>query len=304
MSKSAPLTGEPSPARVGRGHRGSRFDVAVLLAAMAALLAYCGWIIAGWRGIAWSAIAGLVGLALVRRLPSQMFLAAMRAELLPPEQAPELTARFAALCRRAGLLPVPPLYHLDEALPLAFSLGQGVDAAVVIADSLLVGLTQRELSGILAHEIMHLRNHDIRLQQVGLVLGWLARAMSQFAAAFVLIGIAMRVFSLAQLPILALAVLIAAPLGINLLRLALSRSREAEADLGAADLTGDPAGLASALNRLRLYQERLLRQFIPTAHPLHLPTLFADHPPTEERIRRLLQLPQHALQNNGGNARF
>ena len=80
-------------------------------------------------------------------------------------------------------------------------------AAVVVADSLLAGLTQRELSGILAHEIVHLRNRDIRLQQIGLVLGWLARALSQSGLIFVLIGVVMRVFSRAEFPRLPLLVL-------------------------------------------------------------------------------------------------
>lgn len=104
----------------------------------------------------------------------------------------------------------------------------------------------------------------------------------------------MRVFSLAEFPLLALLVLAAAPTAVGLLRLALSRVREAEADLEAAELTGDPAGLAAALVKLRRWQERLLHQLSPTAHPLHLPTLFDDHPPTEERIRRLMDLPQRA----------
>jgi heat shock protein HtpX len=263
-----------------------------LLAAMAVLLAYCGWFIAGWNGIVWSTLAGGLSLAFVRRVPLEMFLKAMRAQPLLPSEAPGLEARFAALCRQAGLSPMPHLYHIAETLPLAFSLGENDAAAVVVADNLLTGLTRRELYGILAHEIVHLRNRDIRLQQIGLVVGWLARVLSQFGLIVVFIGLVMRVFSRADFSLLSLFVLVAAPTGVGLLRLALSRVSEAEADIEAAELTGDPVGLASALTKLRRRQERLLRQLFPTAHPLHLPTLFDDHPPTEDRIRRLMDLPQ------------
>jgi heat shock protein HtpX len=282
----------------------SQAQIVALLAAMGGLLAYCGWIVAGWHGIAWSILAGALSLAAVRRVPPEMFLAAMRAERLLPEEAPELQAHFAALCRRAGLSPMPALYRLDEALPLAFSLGAGDRAAVVVADSLLAGLTRRELAGIVAHEIIHLRNGDIALQQIGLVLGWLARLLSQFGMILIFIGLVMRIFSLAEFPLLELLVLAVAPIGVGLMRLALSRAREAEADLGAADLTGDPAGLAAALVKLRQWQERLLRQLVPTAHPLHLPSLFDDHPPTEQRIRRLLGLPQRAASDAVADGRF
>jgi hypothetical protein len=103
----------------------SQAQIVALLVAMGALLAYCGWIVAGWDGIVWSMIGGIVGLVLVRRMPAHMFLSAMRARPLLPGEAPGVQASFTTLCRRAGLSPIPLLYHIDEALPLAFSLGAG-----------------------------------------------------------------------------------------------------------------------------------------------------------------------------------
>lgn len=276
----------------GGRRRRNQLHIIALLAAMAALLGCCGWIVAGWDGILWSMLAGVIVLTLVRHLPVEAFLNGMRARPLLPGEAPRLQASFAALCRHAGLSPPPTLYHIDEALPLAFSLGEGENAAIVIADSLLIGLTPRELCGILAHEIIHLRNRDITLKQLGFVLGWLARVFSQVGIVFLFVGLLLHVFSLAEFPLLSLLVLATAPLAVNLLRLALSRAREAEADLEAAELTGDPAALAAALIRLRQWQEWWLRQVFPAGKVFHLPTLLADHPPTEERIRRLKQLAQ------------
>jgi heat shock protein HtpX len=274
--------------------RRNRTQIALFLFAMAALLAYCGWIVAGWDGVLWSLLAGVFALAMVRQMPTKLFLATMRARPVAAAEAPELIATFAALSRRAGLSPVPRLYRIAEALPIAFSLGEGESAAVVVADSLFAGLTGRELAGILAHEIAHLRNRDILLQQLAVVLGGLARLVSQLGFLMVFVGILLRVFSLAAFPLPALVVLAVAPIGIGLLRLALLRAREGEADLEAAELTGDPVGLALALDKVRRWQERRLRRLFPAAHPLHLPTLLADHPPTEERIRRLMrQVREH-----------
>jgi heat shock protein HtpX len=87
-------------------------------------------------------------------------------------------------------------------------------------------------------------------------------------------------------------VLAVAPLGVGLLQLALSRTREGEADLEAAELTGDPHGLASALAKLRRREQMLLRGRLPTTAVLRVPSLFRDHPATEERIQALLAMPQ------------
>lgn len=292
-------TAQAGPDRVRRRYRGQAHTLALLFA-MAALLALCGWIVAGWSGIAWSVIAGTIALTLVGRVPVDIVLSGMRARPLLPGEAPGLQASFVTLCRDAGLSPIPRLYHIDEPLPLAFGLGQGDTAVVVVADSLLAGLTRRELAGILAHEIVHLRRGDIVLKQAGFVAGWLTRLLTQLGLILLFFGLVLRAFSATEFPLLWLLVLATAPIAVRLLQLALSRAREAEADLEAAELTGDPVGLASALVKLHRWRERRLQQLFPTAHPFHLPTLFDDHPPTEERISRLMSLPHR---DNGDQLR-
>ena len=133
--------------------------------------------------------------------------------------------------------------------PVAFSLGGGDTAAIVVTDCILAGLTLREQCGILAHEISHLRHGDLMLQQFGLVLGWVTRVLSQIGCIFVLVSLLTRAFSEAWPLLLTLLLLVTAPVAVSLLRLALSREREAEADLDAAKLTDDPAALASALSK-------------------------------------------------------
>jgi len=267
--------------------------IALLLLIMAGLLALCGWIVAAWRGILWGMLVGGFLLATIGRFPIDALLRGMRARPIWADEAPGLHAAFAELCDRAGLYPAPRLYHVDEPLPLAFSLGSGEGAAIVIADMLLDGLSRRELCAILAHEICHLRSGDMLLKRLGFTLAWVARLMREVGFLVVIIGVLLHVMSLAELPLLSLVTLALAPIGVNLLQLAMSRAREAEADLEAAELTGDPAGLASALVKLRRWQESRLRQLFPTGRILHLPSLFADHPPTEARIRQLRQMGGH-----------
>ncbi|MGE5268842.1 MAG: zinc metalloprotease HtpX [Thiohalocapsa sp.] len=271
----------------------------MLLFAMAALLALCGGIVAGSDGIVWSVIAGAIVLPVVGHAPPDMLLRAMGAHLLTPSQAPDVCASFLALCRDAGLSPVPRLCHIADKTPLAFSLGRGESAAVVVTDSLLVGLSERELVGILAHEIVHLRRGDIVMKQLGFVLGTLTRIMAQLGILMLFFGLLLRALSVSEVPLISLVVLVVAPFAAGLLQLAMSREREAEADLGAAELTGDPAGLAAALIKLQRWQEWRLRRLFPTARPFHLPTLLNDHPPTAERIRRLLNLAQYRGEHVG-----
>jgi heat shock protein HtpX len=289
MTLSDPLPSRAADAERARRRRRSLVHSLLLLVAMAGLLALCGWIAAGWRGILWSVVGGAAALGFIGRMPVDLFLNSMGARVLSAENAPGLVTAFAGLCRRAGLERAPLLCHVDEELPLAFGIGRRENAAVVIDDSLLAGLSRCELAGILAHEIAHLRRGDIVLKQVGFVLGWLTRVMSQLGVMLLLVGLLLRAFTTVRWPLVALLVLALAPIGVQLLQLALSREREAEADLEAAELTGEPEALAAALAKLRQWQERRLRRVFPTGRVFHLPTLLNDHPPTEERIRRLLR---------------
>jgi len=153
-------------------------------------------------------------------------------------------------------------------------------------------MTAREIRGILAHEIVHIRNDDLALMQLAMVVGQLTRMTSQIAFLVLFFSFFLRTVSGPSFPIVPLLVLAAAPLGVGLLQLALSRAREGEADLEAAELTGDPHGLASALIKLRRREQTLLRGRFPTAAPLRVPSLLRDHPATEERIQALLTMPQ------------
>jgi len=275
-----------------RRRRHSRQHSALLLIAMAALLSYCGWIVAEWNGILWSLLGGAMMLVLARRVPPGLVLRAIGARPVARRQAPVLYEMLDGLCRRAGLDRVPHLCWVGERFPVAFTIGGGEAITIALSEGLVHGMTGREIRGILAHEIAHVRNGDIALMQLAMVVGQLTRTLSQIAFLLVFFSLFMRTVSAPSFPIVPLLVLAVAPLGVGLLQLALSRTREGEADLEAAELTGDPHGLASALVKMRRQEQMLLRGRFRTAASVRVLSLLRDHPATEERIQALLAMSQ------------
>jgi heat shock protein HtpX len=282
-----------SSAAIGPGRqRRARRHSALLVLAMLALFAYCGWVLAAAAGIVASLFAGVMTLLLLRRVPTALLLGAIRAREVWPPGAPELYDIRDRLCRQAGIAEPPHLYWVGGRFPVAFTIGQGEGTAIVLARDLVEGLEWREIRAILAHELVHVRNHDIALMQFAMVLGRLTRSLAQVALLLLFMSLFLRAFAVAALPLPPLLLLVFAPVGVDLLQLALARTREMEADLEAAELTGDPQALASALSKIRRREQSLFQAMFPNAVPLRLPPLFRDHPATEERIRRLLEMPQ------------
>lgn len=277
--------------RASRSGR-SRHHAALILAAMAALIGYCGWIVAGVDGILVSVFLAITTLLMVRQMPIEVVLYALRARPIADRQASVLYDILDCLCRRADIGPMSALYTIGTRFPAAFTIGSGETVAIVLSEGLLAKVTAREVRGILAHEIMHIRNGDIALMQLAMVAGQLARILAQLAVLLLFFGFVLRVAAVPSYPLAPLLLLIATPFGIGLMRRALSREREGEADLEAAELTGDPAGLAMALDKMRDLERILLKTRFPGARLLRVPSLFRDHPATEERIRRLQAMPQ------------
>jgi Zn-dependent protease with chaperone function len=172
---------------------------------------------------------------------------------------------------------------------------------IVLSDAPLQTMNARQMRGILVHEIIHLGNGDLTLMQLAVVVGRLTRVLSQIAFLLVFLGLALRAVSAGAFPLLPLMVLALAPLGINLLQLALARTREAEADFEAAELTGNPLGLASASIKMRDEERALLRNRYPGSALLRAPSLFRDHPATEEASSAYWQWRLATDQGRGTN---
>jgi heat shock protein HtpX len=172
----------------------------------------------------------------------------------------------------------------------AFTVGNRADSAIALTDGLLRRLTMREITAVLAHEVSHVANNDMWVMGLADLVSRITSTLSLFGQMLVLINLPLLMLGGVTLPWLPLLLLVAAPTISALLQLALSRAREYDADLDGAQLTGDPAGLASALQKLERYQGGLLERVLLPGRRIPDPSLLRTHPHTEERVRRLLAL--------------
>lgn len=261
-----------------------------LVAGLAGLLGLTSWLIWGPE-IALGALGGLIlALALRPAVPPTAIMSLYGARPLDPRAVPGLARLLGLLARRADLPGVPKLYYLPSTTLNAFAVGGRDDAVVCVTDGLLRRLDLRELAGVLAHEISHIRNNDLRIMGLADLLTRLTAIMSYVGMFLLFLNLPLILVGAAHVPWLAVLLLIFAPTLGSLLQLGLSRAREYDADLDAAGLTGDPVGLARALEKLERYQGRFWEELVLPGRRIPEPSLLRTHPPTEERVRRLIEL--------------
>lgn len=288
--KLAPLNAEEQ-----RRHKlRNRLQSFLLLGGMALLVAVCGWILFGPLGLIGVVIAVTVALVFGSRLSAQMVLRMYKAERLSPRQMPEVFRIVEHLAERAGLERVPALYYVPSAMMNAFAVGRREEASIGVTDGLLRALDLRELTGVLAHEMSHIRNDDVWLMGMADLAARLTRMMSLIGAALLLFSLPMWLQGGSLVSFVLILLLVFAPQLTTLLQLALSRAREFDADLDAAGLTNDPAGLSSALAKLERQQRGHWEQILMPGHKLPEASLLRSHPPTKDRIARLNSLYDRA----------
>ncbi len=279
-----------------RRHKiGNLVQSLLLLGGMVLMLALCGWILAGSDGLIWALVGGGISLLLSPRLSPRVILGMFGARRLSYAEAPRLFEAVGAIARRAGL-PVPPeLWYIASPTLNAFAVGRRRQSAIAVTDGLLRSLDLRELAGVLAHEISHIRNNDLAVMGLADTVTNLTRLMSLFGIALLIINLPLLVMQPEATPWLLILLLIAAPWGGALMQLALARTREFDADLDAAHLTGDPEGIATALARIDGLQRGpwegpFFSGRFPSRRAPPVPSLLRTHPHTEERVRRLMEL--------------
>lgn len=274
-----------------RAHRrGNQLQAVILIIGMALVMSLVGYALGGrqgvWFALGLSAVSALVSPSISPKLILQMY----RARPIDPRQAPELFELFGELSRRAELAHTPALHYVPTRMLNAFAVGADRTAAVALTDGLLRVMSPRELAGILAHELSHVRYRDTQLMALGDVFSRMTAAISQIGQLLVLLSLPAVLFGATFIPFWTLLLLVFAPVVSTLLQLALSRSREFNADLGAIELTGDPAGLAAALEKLERAQSGSIWRRIFMPYRVQEPAVLRTHPATEERIERLRQL--------------
>jgi len=226
-------------------------------------------------------------------------LASMHAQQVTPEQAPELFAMTECLAQRAGI-PMPRLYVSPEQAPNAFATGRGPKNGVVcVTQGLMQMMERRELEGVIAHEIAHIKHRDILISTIAAII---AGAISHVAYMAMWIGSPRdsegNGSPLGMVGMLLMVIL--APLAAMLIQMAISRSREYAADAAGARLAGGPEGLVNALRKLELMNRQIpmanvspsqAQMFIvrPLLDGGSMSDLFRTHPQTEKRIAKLIE---------------
>jgi len=226
-----------------------------------------------------------------------------RAREVDETTAPQFYNMVRELAQRAQL-PMPRVYLIDEPSPNAFATGRNPqNAAVAATTGLLRILNADEVRGVMAHELAHVKHRDILTQTISATMAGAISALANFAMFFGGRDSEGRPTN----PIATIAVALLAPLAAAMIQMALSRTREYEADRGGAEICGNPQALASALDKIQRYAAGTP---LPTteAHPETaqmmilnplsgggVASLFSTHPPTEERIRRLLEMARGGM---------
>jgi len=271
---------------------------AMLMAAITALFIVIGGLIGGQRGMMLALFFALAMNFFSYWYSDKMVLRMYNAQEVDETTAPQFYRMVRDLATRAGL-PMPRVYLINEDAPNAFATGRNPEhAAVAATTGILRVLSEREMRGVMAHELAHVKHRDILISTISATMAGAISALANFAMIF---GGRDENGRPAN-PVASIAVALLAPIAGALIQMAISRAREFEADRGGAEISGDPQALASALDKIHRYAQGIpfpaAEEHPATAqmmimNPLSgggLQNLFSTHPSTEERIRRLMEI--------------
>ena len=272
---------------------------AMLMAAIMALFGLVGGIVGGQSGMLLALLFGGAMNLFSYWFSDTMVLKMYNAREVDAASAPQFYDMVRELAQRANL-PMPRVYLIDEPQPNAFATGRNPEhAALAATTGILQLLSARELRGVMAHELAHVAHRDILISTISATMAGAISALANFA---MLVG-GRSADGRPANPLAGIAVALLAPLAASLIQMAISRSREYEADRGGAEISGDPHALADALGKIQMYAEGRVPLGPAEAHPETaqmmilnplagggLRSLFSTHPPTSERIARLRAL--------------
>ena len=275
---------------------GNTFKTAFLLTALTLLLMAIGHAFGGQSGMIWALIIATGTNFVAYFFSDKIALATYRAQPVTREQLPRVYSVVERITQKIGL-PMPKIYVIPTESPNAFATGRNpAHASVAVTHGILGLLNDEELEGVLAHELGHVNNRDILISSIAATIAGAITYVARFG--FFFGGMGDRDDRRGGAG--SLLMLILAPIAAVLIQLAVSRSREYQADETGAHFTGNPYALASALAKLDAYSRRVPMAATPsTAHlfiiqPLlgmNFGSLFSTHPPVAKRIERLTGRP-------------
>lgn len=273
----------------------------ILMAALFGLFMFLGQLLGGQQGLMMGFVLALVMNFAAYWFSDKLALSMSGAQEVSEAEAPHLYRSVARLARAANL-PMPRVYVIPSPQPNAFATGRDPNhAAVAVTEGIMQALTPEELDGVLAHELAHIKHRDILISSIAATFAGAISFIVQMLQFRMLFG----GYSSddeeggGMNPLAAIAAMVLAPLAAMLIQLAISRSREYEADRGGGEICGQPLALASALRKIERAAERMPMNVSPAAshmyiiNPLRgdaltgLAALFRTHPLTEDRIARL-----------------
>ena len=289
---------------VGARHRWlNRLQTALLVLTLIGIAAVAGSLLLGDGGL-WLALAAAgFTLLLEPAAASGLTLRLYGARPLYPDEAPDLWAVLRELAARAGLPAVPVPHYVPSGVVNAFATGSKHHAAIALTDGLLRSLTPRELTGVLGHEIAHIANEDLRVMGLADSISRLTHLLALLGQLAIVLSLPALLLGVTEVNWPALLLLAVAPQLALLAQLGLSRVREFDADRLAAELTGDPHGLASALAKIERVS-RSWRAWLLPGWGNPEPSWLRTHPATAERIERLLELAPPPAMPPFPSARF
>jgi len=263
---------------------------------MGSLMGLClgiGYLIGGPNAMIYAFVFGGLMNLLAFFFSDKIALATMRAQQIGPNDDPALWGMVEELSQRAGL-PMPRVYISPAAAPNAFATGRSPrHSAVCVTAGLRQMLTERELRGVLGHELAHVKNRDVLIGTIAAIMAGAVTLLARLA--FFTGGGDDRRGN----PLVAILMMILAPIAALIIQMAISRSREYEADRSGAELTQDPASLARSLQKLEAASKHIplpvpdAQSSLFIVQPLtsrDLGRLISTHPPTEERVARLMEM--------------
>lgn len=274
------------------------FKTGLLMAGIVALFGVLGAMIGGQLGMLLALAFAGAGNIYAYWNSDKMVLRMYNARQVDDSSAPQFYRMVQELAQRAEL-PMPKVYLIEEDAPNAFATGRNPDnAAVAATTGILEILNERELRGVMAHELAHVKNRDILTSTISATMAGAISALANFAMFFGGRGGGGRSVN----PIVSILVALLAPMAAMVIQMAISRSREYEADRMGGEISGEPEALASALDKIDRYAKGIPME-VAERHPETaqmmimnplsgggLRGLFSTHPATEERIRRLLAM--------------
>jgi heat shock protein HtpX len=267
-----------------------------LLVTLTLVLVWAGGALGGKQGMTIALIFALGINFISYWFSDKIVLRMYRAKQVTEAEAPDLYSIVRSLVQKAGM-PMPKVYMMDQEQPNAFATGRNpTHAAVAVTTGIMRILTREELQGVIGHELSHIKNRDILISTIAATIAGAISYLAQMAQWAMIFGGHRGDDDEGGSPIAAFVMMIVGPIAAMIIQMAISRSREYAADLGGAEIAGNPRYLAGALRKLHMASQKIPMHANPATSHMFIVNpfsgggivkLFSTHPPIEERIARL-----------------